>query len=234
MGCCQAGGPIGTNTRYPRVRAIPTAVEEEQEDYREDAVEESDEQMTADLTAEPTSEEWISNNGYKKIHATPALLQESNGVPPDSSKKRNAEDVVDVDGVDAELMGTSCLSIIPPCDDDKLMIDGFDATYAFFNFQQSLLSHKWKLSLEDGRSCPLCPGVDMNLFWSRYQYSEDFLPFFFCRYDWNPPRPLFVTFYNWSPTSKGNLLTGPDRKRLIEAYPSIDTPLSAVLRRTRL
>ncbi|KAI9003064.1 hypothetical protein CLU79DRAFT_829917 [Phycomyces nitens] len=73
-------------------------------------------------------------------------------------------------------MDHSCLSIIPPCDDDRLMIGDFDATDAFYNFQQSLLAHKWKLSLEDHIQYAMAS--TSILFLSRNQYSEDFLPFF--------------------------------------------------------
>ncbi|KAL7335695.1 hypothetical protein PS15p_201130 [Mucor circinelloides] len=99
--------------------------------------------------------------------------QESNDVP---SKKRSVDEIVDVEDVDTELMDHSCLSIIPPCDDDRLMVGDFDATNAFYNFQRSLLGHKWKFSLEDHVQYALAS--TSILFLSRNQYPEDFLPFF--------------------------------------------------------
>ncbi|KAL0088255.1 hypothetical protein F4703DRAFT_1792416 [Phycomyces blakesleeanus] len=55
-----------------------------------------------------------------------AFQQESNVIPPRSSNKRSAEDTVDIEEADFKLMNPSGLSTVPPCYDDRLIIDGFD------------------------------------------------------------------------------------------------------------
>ncbi|KAG1442695.1 hypothetical protein G6F56_010961 [Rhizopus delemar] len=56
------------------------------------------------------------------------------------------------------------------------MIRDFDATDVFYNFQQSLPAHKWKLSLEDYVQYALASTLILFLY--RNEYSKEFLPFF--------------------------------------------------------
>lgn len=89
--------------------------------------------------------------------------------------KRSASESSSLDSK-AELMNPSCLSFVLPSADDRLVIDRFDVSAAFYNFQRSILTHKWKLSLEDHIHCAMASTSILLLAPNRY--PADLLPFF--------------------------------------------------------
>jgi hypothetical protein len=62
----------------------------------------------------------------------PSSQQENNDSEPHSSRKRSAEDDTNDEDIDKELLDLSCISFVPLCDEDRLLIHGFDATDAFY------------------------------------------------------------------------------------------------------
>lgn len=89
--------------------------------------------------------------------------------------KRSASESSSLDSK-AELMNPSYLSFVLPSADDRLVIDRFDVSAAFYNFQRSILTHKWKLSLEDHIHCAMASTSILLLAPNRY--PADLLPFF--------------------------------------------------------
>ncbi|KAG0787255.1 hypothetical protein G6F22_007378 [Rhizopus arrhizus] len=88
----------------------------------------------------------------------------------------HAEDDTNDEDIDTELLDPSCISFVPLCDEDRLLIHGFDATDAFYKLQLSVLIHKWKHSLEDHTHYALA--TNSILFLSPNQCPDDLLPFF--------------------------------------------------------
>ncbi|KAI8063052.1 hypothetical protein BDF21DRAFT_496949 [Thamnidium elegans] len=121
--------------------------------------------------------------------------------------KRSASESSSLDSK-AELMNPSCLSFVLPSADDRLIIDRFDVSAAFYNFQQSILTHKWKLSLEDHIHCAMASISILLLAPNRY--PADLLPFFDeqqinstighieLKYGLKKPRRNAGTFFRWT------------------------------------
>lgn len=96
--------------------------------------------------------------------------QENNDSEPHSSRKRSDEDI------DTELLDLSCISFVPPWSEDHLSIHGFNATDAFYKLQLSVLTHKWKHSLEYHIHYALATNSILLL--SLNQCPDDLSPFF--------------------------------------------------------
>lgn len=79
----------------------------------------------------------------------PSSQQENYDSEPHSSRKRSAKDDTNDEDIDTELLDSLFISFVPPCNEDHLLIHGFGATDAFYKLQPSILTHKWKHSLED-------------------------------------------------------------------------------------
>ncbi|KAI8992441.1 hypothetical protein BDB01DRAFT_778454 [Pilobolus umbonatus] len=82
-----------------------------------------------------------------------------------------------IDSIENELLNPSSISFLPPDPQNCFKIQSLDVNIAFYNFQQSILNNKWKLTLEDHMHSAMA--LHSILFLSPEQHIyNDISPFF--------------------------------------------------------
>ncbi|KAI8982159.1 hypothetical protein BDF20DRAFT_834804 [Mycotypha africana] len=73
------------------------------------------------------------------------------GVPSEQaeSAEQNKRRAICSGSIENELLNPAAIHFPPPDSDNHFVVQSFDISIALFNFQRSILSNKWKLTLKD-------------------------------------------------------------------------------------